>query len=66
MAEEQLKKVEAESTAAPAPAPIETTKTVAEEKAVIQHPEEKVDDSKALALVESNLSLSLLIKFFIV
>ncbi|XP_021904297.1 uncharacterized protein At3g61260 [Carica papaya] len=52
MAEEQLKKVEAESTAAPAPAPIETTKTVAEEKAVIQHPEEKVDDSKALALVE--------------
>lgn len=54
MAEEQLKKVEAESPALPAPAAHKND--VAEEKAVVtQAGEEKPDESKALAVVESKL-----------
>ncbi|KAH9732731.1 hypothetical protein KPL70_010372 [Citrus sinensis] len=62
MAEEQVKKVEAETPAAPAPAPALApapapavpNNDVAEEKAVAQlHDQEKpVDDSKALAVVD--------------
>ncbi|ESR58326.1 hypothetical protein KPL70_010172 [Citrus sinensis] len=62
MAEEQVKKVEAETPAAPAPAPALApapapavpNNDVAEEKAVTQlHDQEKpVDDSKALAVVD--------------
>lgn len=69
MAEEQVKKVEAETPAAPAPAPALApapapavpNNDVAEEKAVAQlHDQEKpVDDSKALAVVDRKLSLSL-------
>lgn len=69
MAEEQVKKVEAETPAAPAPAPALApapapavpNNDVAEEKAVTQlHDQEKpVDDSKALAVVDRKLSLSL-------
>uniref|UniRef100_A0A5B7BUF1 Putative remorin n=1 Tax=Davidia involucrata TaxID=16924 RepID=A0A5B7BUF1_DAVIN len=49
-------KVEAESPVEPVPAPatakVETPDDVVEEKAVIPKPEEKVDDSKALAVAE--------------
>ncbi|XP_068640617.1 remorin-like [Aristolochia californica] len=62
MGEEEAKKVEApapsetptEAPAAPAPAPVEAPKDVAEEKAVIPAGE-KVDDTKALAIVEKPL-----------
>lgn len=73
MAEEQVKKVEAQKPAAPAPAPALApapapapapavpNNDVAEEKAVAQlHDQEKpVDDSKALAVVDRKLSLFL-------
>ena len=64
MAEEEQKKVETEapSEATPPPAPevpeaeppvVDTPKDVPEEKSVVPHtPEEKTDDSKALAVVE--------------
>ncbi|GFZ15346.1 hypothetical protein Acr_24g0015360 [Actinidia rufa] len=60
MAEEVTKKVESETPSEPPPAPAteaaEAPKDVAEEKSVIPPParptEEKVDDSKALAIVE--------------
>lgn len=60
MAEEQVKKVEAETPAAPAPAPVVPNKDVTEEKAVVQsHDQEKpVDDSKALAVVDRKLCFS--------
>ncbi|KAL5727537.1 hypothetical protein ACHQM5_000721 [Ranunculus cassubicifolius] len=55
MGEEELKKVESEVPAAPsepaAPTPVEATKDVHEEKAIVHH-EEKVDDTKALAVVD--------------
>lgn len=60
MAEEEAKKVEPKpepeaSCDAPPPEPVEAPKDVAEEKSVIPPPaEEKPDDSKALAIVESN------------
>lgn len=68
MAEEEAKKVEPEpepepeaSCDAPPPEPVEAPKDVAEEKSVIPPPaEEKPDDTKALAIVESN-SLTLII-----
>lgn len=66
MAEEEAKKVdpepcaEAPPVAAPVAAePVESPKDVAEEKAVIPAPppvEEKADESKALAIVESKSS----------
>ncbi|XP_059667070.1 remorin [Cornus florida] len=56
MAEEEPKKIESESPSepspAPAPEPVEAPKDVSEEKSVIPPPEEKPDDSKALAVVE--------------
>ncbi|KAA8516025.1 hypothetical protein F0562_019204 [Nyssa sinensis] len=52
MATEEAKKIEAESQAEPAPAKVETPNDVVEEKAVIPKPEEKVDDSKALAIAD--------------
>lgn len=69
MAEEEPKKIETEAPAKP-PAPVtgppaEAPKDIAEEKAVIPIPpppppaEEKPQDSKALAVVESNHHLFL-------
>uniref|UniRef100_A0A5B6Z4D6 Putative remorin-like n=1 Tax=Davidia involucrata TaxID=16924 RepID=A0A5B6Z4D6_DAVIN len=56
MAEEEPKKVEAESPSEPPPEAVEAPKDVAEEKSVIPPPppptEEKLDDSKALVVVE--------------
>lgn len=66
MAEEESKKVETQTPAetqapppAPAPEPAEAPKDVAEEKSVIPTPpaEEKPDESKAVAVVESNFSV---------
>lgn len=51
MAEQEAKKLEAESPVAPAPA--EAKSDVAHDKATVPTPEEKPDDSKALAVVES-------------
>ncbi|PON66411.1 Remorin [Trema orientale] len=64
MAEEEAKKVESESPSepppAPAPAPEEAPKDETQEKSVIPPPssEEKPDDSKALAIVETKASES--------
>ncbi|KAF8412276.1 hypothetical protein HHK36_000237 [Tetracentron sinense] len=58
MGEGEPKKVEAEAPLepalppAPVPVPVEATKDVGEEKTVVPLPEEKVDDSKAIAIVE--------------
>ncbi|KAF8413149.1 hypothetical protein HHK36_001124 [Tetracentron sinense] len=58
MGEEESKKIEAETPSEQAhpPAPTEAPKVVSDEKTVIPPPEEKVDDSKALAVVETWLN----------
>lgn len=69
MAEEEAKKVEVEVTSEPTPPPPESepTKDVTEEKSVIPQPapeEPKPDDSKALAVVESEINSFLSFSFF--
>ena len=51
MAEQEAKKLEAEPPVAPAP--VEANTDLAHEKAVVPAPENKPDESKALAVVES-------------
>lgn len=58
MAEQEVKKPEAESPVGPAPALVETKKDVTEEKTMVP----VADESKALAVVESILPPTLLLK----
>ncbi|KAF2315325.1 hypothetical protein GH714_038834 [Hevea brasiliensis] len=59
MAEQESKKLETESpvTPTPATAPAEFKQDAAQEKAIVPSPEEKLDESKALAVVD-NIALA--------
>lgn len=63
MAEQEAKKLEAESpvtpTPPPAPEPVEFKQDAVQEKPIVAPPEQKPEESKALAVIDSKLARTL-------